>query len=47
VLSVAVRVIGCVPRGDTTSAGPTTSFALADPNNWNNDFQMSIRVQGC
>jgi len=47
VVSVAVRVNGCAPSGDTTGPGAGTTLALADPNIWNNDVQMSIRVQGC
>jgi len=47
VLSVAVRVNGCAPSGDTTGPGVGPTLALADPNYWNNDVQMSIRVQGC
>ena len=47
VVSVNVLVNGCVPSGDTTSAGATWETQLPDPNDWNNNVQMMVRVQGC
>jgi hypothetical protein len=47
VVKVTVRVNSCPPRGDTTSAGLGWSAAYQDPDVWNNNLQLQIRLQGC
>jgi hypothetical protein len=47
VVKVTVQANGCTPSGDTSGPGAWWSSALADPNTWNNDVQVLIRVEGC